>query len=35
MKQSDWDFRKANQVNVVSFKEISTTSPSKNSAGLD
>lgn len=35
MKQSDWDFRKANQVTITTFKGISMTSPSKNSAGLD
>lgn len=34
MKQSDWDFRKENQVTVISLEEISVTSPSKNSAGL-
>lgn len=35
MKQSDWDFRKANQVTIITFKEISMTSPSKHAAGLD
>lgn len=35
MKQSEWDFRKANQVTIITFEEISMTSPSKNSAGLD
>lgn len=35
MKKSDGDFRKANQVTIITFKEISMTSPSKHSAGLD
>lgn len=35
MKQSDWDFQKANQVTIITFKEISMTSPSKRSAGPD
>lgn len=32
MKQSGWDFRKANQVTIITLKEISMTSPNKNSA---